>query len=216
MWSSKEVKQLEKSGGGGGGEHKLKKSEIEQYAKTRSDKYCLPVNWHWLILCSVISLSDSNTWRQLSQLCTASSSSSSPSSGLFLQSIASPSSVLSSSLQLGSERKSRLWVCGWKTGSFKVTFNLLATKNRSTIVPEAAKGGLRGRFYSRGSKSESSLKRITSGWLKFFFPSTTGASSHCFLQIIHPSTLAISHSFRGERGCLKGRDKSLLKLKSPL
>lgn len=67
----------------------------------------VPASWHWLILCSVMSLSDANTCRQLSQLCTASSSSSSASSGRFLPSSASPSSGLSSSLQLGSARKPR-------------------------------------------------------------------------------------------------------------
>lgn len=96
--------------------------------------------------CALWYRSVTNTWRQLSQLCTASSSSSSPSSGLFLQSIASPSSVLSSSLQLGSEKRNQDCKHGDLKGSFQVTFNL-ATQNRNTFSLEAAKGGLYCRFY---------------------------------------------------------------------
>lgn len=77
-----------------------RRAEWQSGGEARWAERCLPVSWHWLILCSVRSLSDSNTCRQLSQLCSAGSSSSSspssPSSGdssLFFRCPASPSSA---------------------------------------------------------------------------------------------------------------------------
>ena len=96
------VKALSECGSG-------RRAEWQSGGEARWAERCLPVSWHWLILCSVRSLSDSNTCRQLSQLCSAGSSSSSspssPSSGessLFLRRPVSPSSAALSRAHSGS------------------------------------------------------------------------------------------------------------------
>lgn len=94
-----------------------RRAEWQNGGEAQWAERCLPVSWHWLILCSVRSLSDSNTCRQLSQLCSAGSSSSSspssPSSGessLFLRCPASPSSATLSRAHSGSTEPQEMTV----------------------------------------------------------------------------------------------------------